>query len=62
MVDIVRAKFTQNKELAKRLKATGDKTLIEGNYWHDTYWGVCEGVGENYLGKILMNLRSEISN
>lgn len=34
--------------------------LIEGNYWHDTYWGVCEGVGENHLGKLLMEIRNEL--
>jgi predicted NAD-dependent protein-ADP-ribosyltransferase YbiA (DUF1768 family) len=31
--------------------------LIEGNWWGDTYWGVCNGVGENHLGKLLMKIR-----
>jgi hypothetical protein len=31
--------------------------LIEGNTWGDTFWGVCNGVGENNLGKTLMNVR-----
>ncbi len=57
MYRLVRAKFTQNKWLASLLIATGDADLIEGNYWNDTYWGVCDGVGENYLGKILMAVR-----
>ena len=39
MLDVVRAKFTQN----------------------DTYWGVCDGVGQNQLGTILMIVRSEIA-
>lgn len=38
---------------------TGNKTLKEGNYWKDLYWGVDlrTGEGENHLGKILMQLR-----
>lgn len=60
MYRIVKAKFTQNDHLAVRLLATGDKELIEGNYWNDTYWGICRGRGENNLGKILMRVRKEI--
>ena len=41
---------------------TGDQELIEGNYWNDTYWGVCKGVGQNKLGKILMRVREELKN
>lgn len=26
---------------------TGDAILIEGNYWNDTYWGKCNGEGQN---------------
>lgn len=62
MYTICLAKFTQNTELGKRLLATGDKVLIEGNTWGDTVWGVCNGIGKNLLGKILMNVRSEIKN
>ena len=60
MEDICRAKFTQNEELKKKLIDTGDATLIEGNTWNDTFWGVCNGVGENNLGKILMKIREEL--
>lgn len=60
MYDICRAKFTQNPNLAQLLIETGDATLIEGNNWGDVVWGVCNGVGENRLGKILMQIRSEI--
>ena len=59
MEDICRAKFTQNEELKKKLIDTEDATLIEGNTWNDTFWGVCNGVGENNLGKILMKIREE---
>lgn len=57
MLDIVYRKFTQNPELAQKLLNTGDATLVEGNSWNDTYWGVCNGRGQNRLGKILMNVR-----
>lgn len=60
MYEVCRAKFTQNEHLAKRLLATGAKTLIEGNTWNDRFWGVCNGDGENHLGKILMKLRDEL--
>jgi len=43
------------------LLATRGEELIEGNYWHDTYWGVCKGVGENHLGKLIMQIRSKLS-
>ena len=60
MQKIVSAKFTQNPHLAQQLIETGDLPLIEGNTWHDVFWGVDlrTGEGENHLGKILMALRS----
>lgn len=64
MEEIVRAKFVQNPNLASRLLATGDRELIEGNAWHDVYWGIdlTTGQGENHLGKILMQIRRELKN
>lgn len=47
----------ENEALKQKLLATGDAELIEGNTWNDTFWGVCKGVGENNLGKILMDAR-----
>ncbi len=44
------------------LLSTGQRQLIEGNTWGDTFWGVCEGVGENQLGKMLMSIREELWN
>ena len=61
MAHILNLKFRQHPELGNLLIATGDAELIEGNYWRDTYWGVCYGVGENRLGKLLMVLRYELS-
>jgi predicted NAD-dependent protein-ADP-ribosyltransferase YbiA (DUF1768 family) len=39
---------------------TGKRFLMEGNYWKDTYWGVCNGDGDNRLGEMLMRVRREI--
>lgn len=62
MEDIVRAKFSQNADLRIMLvQGTGDAELIEGNTWGDEFWGVCNGEGENHLGKILMEVRKELS-
>lgn len=61
MEEIVRAKFVQNPSLAEKLiKVEGP--IQEDNSWHDTFWGVCNGVGENHLGKILMTIRDELLN
>ena len=60
MYEICLAKFTQNKELRDRLLATGDEYLEEGNTWGDRIWGTVNGQGNNWLGKILMQLRDEI--
>lgn len=56
---LLKRKF-QDPELRMKLLATGSRMLIEGNWWGDTYWGVCKGKGENWLGRMLMQLRSEI--
>lgn len=58
MRDIVLAKFTQNHDLEKKLLATGNAELVEGNTWWDRFWGVCQGEGQNQLGKILMEVRT----
>jgi len=50
----------RNTKLRDALLETGDRQLEESNYWGDRFWGTCDGVGENNLGKILMNLRWEI--
>lgn len=61
MRDIVRNKFAQNIDLAKKLVDTGDATLIEGNDWGDEFWGAVfrdeQWDGQNYLGRILMEVR-----
>lgn len=64
MSNLVAAKF-KNLDLAKKLAATGDAPLVEGNNWHDNFWGdcycgrsACEKRGENFLGKILEGVRT----
>ena len=59
MEDLVRQKFSK-EPLRTQLLETGDAELIEGNEWGDTFWGVCKGRGENWLGKILMMIRDEV--
>ena len=60
MYKIVKNKFMQNSTITKLLIDTNDKVIIEGNNWGDIYWGICNGKGENNLGKILMKVREEM--
>jgi len=55
----VREKF-KDENLKQLLLSTGEQELIEGNFWKDTFWGVCNGKGQNHLGKILMTVRDEL--
>lgn len=64
MKELLQAKFRYGVRLFKPsardlLLATGDAELIEGNDWGDRFWGVCNGVGENHLGRLLMEVREE---
>lgn len=61
MYDLVKQKFTNDLVLRDALLATGDAYIEETNYWHDHFWGVCDGIGHNHLGKILMKVRTELS-
>jgi ribA/ribD-fused uncharacterized protein len=65
MHHILYQKFTTSTTARSVLLGTGDQELIEGNMWHDTYWGKCQcsthyGMGTNMLGKILMKVRNEV--
>ena len=60
MASLLREKFSQEPDRTILL-STKDLFLVEGNWWKDTFWGQCPlGVGENWLGRLLMSLRSEI--
>lgn len=63
---VVGDKFRRNVNLREMLLATGERTLIEGTFWHDQTWGVCVcpqhgGKGSNWLGEILMDERTAYS-
>lgn len=57
MKQVLDEKFS-NPELARKLIAV-NIPIIEENEWGDTFWGVCNGKGENHLGKILSRIRQE---
>lgn len=61
MRELLFQKFN-NPQLRQRLLKTGTAELIEGNDWGDIFWGVCRGRGENWLGKLLMEVRGAITN
>jgi predicted NAD-dependent protein-ADP-ribosyltransferase YbiA (DUF1768 family) len=59
MTELLLLKYS-NSFFMKKLLETGNLYLIEGNDWNDTFWGVCNERGKNYLGRLLMNIRSKI--
>lgn len=59
MLHLLRQKFHRRGALAQYLDQTGDAMLIEGNHWGDVFWGMCKGVGENHLGRLLMKIRAQ---
>lgn len=56
MYKLLLQKFA-HEPLRSKLLETYPKELVEGNWWGDTFFGVCRGVGENHLGKLLMDVR-----
>jgi ribA/ribD-fused uncharacterized protein len=62
---LVRQKFSDTL-LHKKLFSTAPGKLVEGNYWHDQFWGDCicskhiSIPGENHLGLILMKVRDGV--
>lgn len=62
MKTLVVLKFTTHPQLASQLLSTGNRHLEEGNRWGDTVFGTCDGVGENRLGRTLMEVRTQIRN
>lgn len=61
MYGLVKQKFTI-PALRTKLLATDEEVLEEGNLWHDSFWGtdLRTGLGENNLGKIIMQVRKEL--
>jgi predicted NAD-dependent protein-ADP-ribosyltransferase YbiA (DUF1768 family) len=42
------------------LMETAPKMITEGNIWGDVYWGMCNGRGQNHLGRIIMDIREKL--
>lgn len=68
MLDILRIKFLY-PDIAMKLMQELDDELVEYNYWHDNFWGICtcqrcsdNSVGLNSLGKILIQVKGELLN
>lgn len=57
MAQAVFDKYFRHMDLRAKLLSTYPKYIEETNHWNDTTWGVCNGVGTNWLGKITMNVR-----
>ncbi len=63
MKDLLKSKFNDNLALKFKLLLTEDADLVQGGMTNgDQFWGVDEfGVGENHLGKLLMEVRKELA-
>ena len=66
LTELVILKFVGNPELMGALLATGSAGLVEGNTWHDNFYGNCicnrcrDTIGLNHLGRILEQLRDRL--
>ena len=60
--------FFTGYDYMSALENTGHMRLVEGNMWHDQFWGVCDcgrfdkckQPGSNILGVILMTIRETL--
>lgn len=64
MLHLLTLKFA-HPGLAGLLRKTRGFRLVEGNYWHDNFWGICSckrcpGYGHNILGKQLEKIRESL--
>ncbi len=63
MFGLLCEKFS-DPELGKKLLATGERLLIEGNTWNDRFWGAVwennDFHGANWLGQLLMRIRKDV--
>lgn len=71
MEDLVFQKFSKDSDLGILLTETYPRKLIEGNTWHDNFFGICSCGNcptektrppeeQNNLGKISMHVRERI--
>lgn len=64
MKDLLRQKFS-DPPLAQKLLQTKPLDIVEGNTWHDNFWGSCtcpkcQDRGKNHLGNLLMEIRDSM--
>lgn len=65
MLDILRSKFLHEPQRSSLIE-TGNQQLVEGNTWHDNFWGACScrscqpATKHNWLGRLLMQVREEL--
>lgn len=60
MRELLRAKVAQHEYVRRKLLGTGDRELVE-NSWRDDFWGWGPNRdGQNMLGKLWMEIRSEL--
>ena len=63
MRDVLRAKFSQHDDLRELLLSTQDARLVESTTTDNEVnrvWGEVNGVGQNMLGVLLMEVRAEL--
>lgn len=62
MKEILRAKVDQHEYVRRKLLETGDRILIEDS-WRDDFWGWGPNRrGQNILGRLWMEIRTELQN
>lgn len=63
MLEILRIKFSdptlRKKLIHNKTIIQNNGVIVEDNTWGDTYWGVCNGTGQNKLGQLLSEIRNE---
>jgi N-glycosidase YbiA len=63
MREVALAKFSGDPALSDLLLGTGDAELVEAGFIDDDagrFWGRVNGIGENWLGRILMETRDRL--
>jgi len=64
MLHCLQAKFSQHADLRQLLLSTGNAVLIEAGKIDDDAgrrWGIVNGKGQNYLGRMLMRVRAKLA-
>lgn len=64
MHELLKDKFSNNKDCLSKLLFTKSNILVYNNSWHDNFWGICscENCSDknyNHLGRLLMSIRDE---